>query len=131
MRQCKDCKAEGLAPTRSAPNPGPRCASHHRLVKKARSLVSHGQAIQKKYGITAEDYDNLYKFQGGKCAICQRATGARRRLAVDHNHATGEVRGLLCSICNKLLGQARDSPEFFVRAAEYLTAPPFRRMRHV
>lgn len=86
--------------------------------------------MKKTYGITAEEYDALYRWQGGRCAICRRATGAARRLAVDHNHETGEVRGLLCKPCNRYgLGMfARDNPEVLDRAAEYLRNPPARRV---
>jgi hypothetical protein len=71
----------------------------------------------------------LYEAQGGRCYICQRATGARRRLAVDHNHATGEVRGLLCKPCNRdVLGHLRDNTEALQRAIDYLTNPPARRV---
>lgn len=98
--RCKDCRAEGVQTVRSAPHPGPRCATHHRLEKKRRSQVAHGRHVEKTYGITGEEYDYLYQQQNGKCAICQRATGARKRLAVDHNHETGAVRGLLCGPCN-------------------------------
>jgi hypothetical protein len=82
--------------------------------------------VQKTYSLGPGQYDQLYEFQGGKCWLCQRATGARKRLAVDHNHETGEVRGLLCGPCNKLIGWYRDSPETFERAAAYLRQPPAR-----
>lgn len=76
--------------------------------------------VSKTYGLEAGEYDRRYKAQGGKCAICQVATGAYRRLAVDHNHSTGTVRGLLCSPCNQFIGRLRDSPDAFLRAHKYL-----------
>ena len=76
--------------------------------------------VMKTYGLEAGAYDQLYIEQGGVCAICRRATGASKRLAVDHDHETGRVRGLLCSVCNKLVGYFRDSPEAFRRGADYL-----------
>jgi hypothetical protein len=80
-----------------------------------------------EYGITAEEYAKILDAQGGKCYLCQRATGARKRLSVDHDHKTGEVRGILCGPCNRdVLGHARDSIEFFERCIEYLTNPPAR-----
>lgn len=63
------------------------------------------------------------------CAICGPWTGRKgttRALAVDHNHATGEVRGLLCSTCNLFLGAIRDDPRAFDRARDYLVNPPGR-----
>nr|WP_279494490.1 endonuclease VII domain-containing protein [Actinocrispum wychmicini] len=85
--------------------------------------------MQATYGITAEQYAALYTLQGGRCAICRRATGRGKRLAVDHNHATGEVRGLLCKPCNRdVLGHLRDDVSAFERAIAYLTDPPALRM---
>ncbi|TQF03959.1 hypothetical protein E6W39_19095 [Kitasatospora acidiphila] len=78
------------------------------------------------YGLKAGEYDALLAAQGGGCAICR---GVRRyRLAVDHNHRTGLVRGLLCNMCNsRLLTAARDKPEVLRSAADYLDAPPARK----
>ncbi len=124
--RCKDCIAEGVTTVRPTPHPGPRCTTHHRAEKRSRTKGSHDKYVQKTYGLEPGQYAELYAAQGGKCAICQRATGATRRLAVDHCHATGEVRGLLCKFDNRLLGIARDDPAFFLRAAAYLVAPPAR-----
>lgn len=81
------------------------------------------------YGLRLGEYAALYAAQGGKCALCLRATGARKRLAVDHDHATGEVRGLLCGVCNRTLGHFRDDPQAFLRCAAYLNQPPARLLR--
>lgn len=91
---------------------------------KRRSEATHARHILATYGITADEYLAIYEYQGGRCALCRRATGKTRRLAVDHCHATGRVRGLCCKFCNRLLGFARDSAEFFRRCAAYLESPP-------
>ncbi len=130
-RVCKDCAAEGLPLTRPATKPGPRCATHSRVFKKAAGQRAHGKAVEAKYGITAGQYADLYAFQGRVCALCLVANGKTKRLAVDHDHATGKVRGLLCGPCNQMLGQARDQIAFFERAADYLRQPPFERMNNV
>lgn len=70
--------------------------------------------VEKKYGISPEQYDAMFARQNGGCAVCGAPPG-RRRLAVDHNHATGVVRGLLCSSCNTALGSLRDDP-FLIRS---------------
>lgn len=120
---CKDCKSI----TRALIYPGPRCASCWRVEKARRAKVAHGSHVEKTYGITEEKYWELYEYQGGRCAICRRAMGKTKRLAVDHDHKTNEVRGLLCGPCNNVLGTiARDDPEVFDRAAEYLRNPPAR-----
>lgn len=77
------------------------------------------------YGITADEYWEIHSLQGGVCALCQRATGKVRKLAVDHDHKSGAIRGCLCKTCNaKILGHARDEIEFFERCIEYLKNPP-------
>ena len=88
------------------------------------SAKAHEAMVAKTYGITGDDYEALLKRQGGKCAIC-RARPKSKRLAVDHNHATGAVRGLLCSRCNHdLLGSAWDSMAIAVALWHYLNTPP-------
>ncbi|WKW87275.1 endonuclease VII [Mycobacterium phage Chargerpower] len=124
-KQCVDCVAEGITAKRKTPHPGPRCATHHRAKKRERSSGAWGARILATYGITADEYWEIYEFQGGRCYICQRANGKFKRLSVDHDHKTGIVRGLLCTMCNKYtLGWARDCIDFFKRAIAYLTNPP-------
>lgn len=124
-RVCRDCVAEGIGTNRAAPYPGPRCSTHHRQRRKQTSSRNHAKHIGVTYGITPEEYERIIEHQGGKCAICQRATGARRRLAVDHDHKTGYIRGCLCRTCNaKVLGHLRDDVEALQRAINYLKHPP-------
>jgi hypothetical protein len=95
--------------------------------KKLRDFFSH---ILRTYGLTEAGYRALYAAQGGRCYICRRASGKGRMLAVDHNHLTGEIRGLLCSgslsanTCNRLI--AIYTPEALERAVEYMRNPPAR-----
>lgn len=72
------------------------------------------------YGITTEDYNKLYQAQKGKCAICGGKQTSGENLDVDHNHKTGEVRGLLCHSCNKGIGLLKDSPRILKLALKYL-----------
>lgn len=124
-KRCKDCVAENITTNRKiVPGSGGRCATHHRAFKNKRKDYTHSEHIMRLYGLTSEEYWQIYRFQGGTCAICQRATGARRKLAVDHDHATGAVRMLACTRCNRMMGHLRDDPEAFERAAECLRNPP-------
>ena len=89
--------------------------------KYQRSVVD--ATLRYKYGIGFDDYERLLAAQGGGCAICGNKRSHSKgggRFHVDHCHATGVVRGLLCQGCNTTLGQMRDSPELLKRAAEYL-----------
>ena len=77
------------------------------------------------YGITIEQYESMLMQQNNVCAICLRAEtatnrGKVKRLAVDHCHTTGKVRGLLCHNCNTTLGKYEDKPELIKRFIEYL-----------
>lgn len=129
---CKDCKEQGLPLNRPAPKVGPRCWTHHNERRRALRLRSKESRVSAVYSITPAQYDALYAAQGGKCAICRIATGARKRLAVDHDHACcigpkscGRcVRGLVCSVCNDVLAHSRDNPAYFERAAAYLRQWP-------
>ena len=76
-----------------------------------------------KYGLNIEKYDELFKSQSGKCAICGKSSkemADKKRLAVDHDHKTGQIRGLLCSDCNTMLGHFHDDPKLCIKAASYL-----------
>ena len=78
---------------------------------------------RRKYGITVEEYDQMLIDQSGCCAICGSDTPQRklsRNFAVDHNHVTGGVRGLLCERCNRGIGQFKDCSELLDAAASYL-----------
>lgn len=136
--RCKDCRADGISTARPAPHPGPRCATHHRAELRRRRLAAAGRRVARVYSLTPEQYAALYEAQGRRCAICRRATGATRRLAVDHDHSCCPgptscgrcVRGLLCGPCNDGLAHARDDPEHFRRAIAYLQRPPATRLSH-
>jgi hypothetical protein len=83
------------------------------------------QQINYKFGITVDDYSRLFTKQGGRCAICGRPETATRGgktkwLAVDHDHETGKVRGLLCQTCNSALGLLNDDITLLLSARDYL-----------
>lgn len=92
--------------------------------KACSSMAAHARRVQDNYGITPERYAEILKQQGGKCAVC-RNTPRTIRFAVDHDHKTGEVRGILCKRCNHdLLGGGHDDIAILWRAVEYLLFPP-------
>ena len=79
-----------------------------------------GGHLKKRFGLTLDEYDQLWASQGGVCIGCGDDNIAGRRLAVDHDHKTGEIRGLLCDRCNRALGSCKDSPAILRRLADYL-----------
>lgn len=79
--------------------------------------------LKKKFGITEADYLDLLEEQMYCCKICNKhesENSANRNLAVDHNHETGEIRGLLCDPCNRGLGLFKDNPLVMQKALDYL-----------
>ena len=106
--QCKDCRA------RVAKKRYSRAAVRRNEIERATR-----RNLRVKYGLTAEDYNKMSADQHNVCAICQ-LPDERRRLAVDHCHQTGQVRGLLCDRCNRGIGYLRDSAEIALAAARYL-----------
>lgn len=81
--------------------------------------TSRSNRYKREYGITVEDYDRMFEEQKGLCKLCGRNPHTKTRLSVDHNHATGQVRGLLCVPCNRSLGLLED-PNWREKALAYL-----------
>jgi dCMP deaminase len=89
-------------------------------VLRCKACTSQHTPMQREYGLTLTDYNHRLELQGGVCAICKRPPEANKRLAIDHDHATGKIRGLLCMKCNLLLGYAEDNLTFIRASASYL-----------
>lgn len=88
------------------------------LTPKDRKRNNH---YLRTYGITLEQYNELLKKQGYRCWICRRHESEfKTKLAVDHNHRTKEVRGLLCTHCNRSVVGRHHDPELLRKAADYL-----------
>jgi hypothetical protein len=92
-------------------------ARRERPEVKAREREGH---LKRKFGITQERYAELLAAQGGGCAVCRRKAKPGRSLHVDHDHATGEVRGLLCFSCNAALGHLADDPDRIHALSRYV-----------
>lgn len=79
-----------------------------------------------KFGINSSDWDKMFLKQNGKCAICKKAEKAKTNsgkimnLAVDHDHKTGKIRGLLCGACNQGIGLLKEKISLFESAISYL-----------
>jgi hypothetical protein len=96
------------------------CHNRKGRESKERNGGARHYHLMRRYGIGAKDVDRLIAMQGGACAICGRPDPQH----VDHDHATGRVRGILCFNCNGGLGQFADDPRRLVSAIRYLRHPP-------
>lgn len=100
----------------------PHCGVCWSKIRKDRSPEKIREYnLRKSFGITIAEYEEMLESQGGTCAIC-RGTESVGRLAVDHCHSTGKIRGLLCTNCNQAIGKFKDSGPLLLRAIEYLAA---------
>ncbi len=97
-----------------------KIVKEHRKSNPEKVHVTDRRAwLKKTYNITPKEYDKIFESQGGRCAICRKEESLGKRLAVDHNHTTGEIRGLLCFRCNTKLAHIEDI-EFVIKAKVYL-----------
>lgn len=132
LGECKICDAEVTLVLRVHEHEGKTCFTPVRrfndgprpgdFVGKdvALSKACESKGHRKALGVSEDDYAEMLDHRDGKCWICGRAEPTKNRtLAVDHDHRTGAVRGLLCTACNRRLGATTDS-EWLRRAAEYL-----------
>ena len=80
------------------------------------------QYLKRRFGISLKVYDFLFTRQKGCCAICgiKQSKFPKRAFAVDHNHKTKKIRGLLCDPCNRGLGYFKDNPKLLYKALGYL-----------
>lgn len=86
-----------------------------------RTAPQRERRLLEKYGLTEAAYGAMLAAQGNACGICRRPIRDHGKpLHVDHDHATGRVRGLLCSPCNQALGIFGDTAEGLRRALDYL-----------
>lgn len=75
--------------------------------------------LRKRFGITSDQFDRMLRRQKGVCGLCKGPPGARQ-FAVDHDHVSGSVRGLLCRGCNVGIGNLKDDPKLLEKAAGYI-----------
>lgn len=97
-----------------------RYALKHYYANPAKSQLKRERQKLRQWGLTVEAYEQLLTEQGGVCAICSRPCPSGRKLAVDHDHETGRVRGLLCGVCNRGLGYFKDDKGLLEAAVLYL-----------
>lgn len=141
-QQAYQCEVNPVRPIADGTGPGTgvaaRCATHLREFNRIQGKKARAARTTRERGISGEESAELLLFQGGKCWLCRRATGASKSLAHDHDHNHCEgvtscrdcLRGRLCSLCNRMLGHLRDDPDAFQRTADYLRGDtPWKRLQ--
>ena len=122
-RQCRTCATAKKIRWRLA-NPEKHKAASQRWRDNHREqhlIVIKITKMQKKYGLTLDQYHALFESQGERCPCCGNVLEALApNTHVDHDHVTNRVRGLLCNGCNQGLGSFRDNPQTLRKAAEYV-----------
>jgi hypothetical protein len=95
------------------------CSENSKRWRSENKEYNRDYNLKRLYGVGIDQYYEMYSSRDGRCDICgeHREYGA---LCVDHCHSTSRVRGLLCNICNLVLGQFKDNPILFKSAIEYL-----------
>lgn len=119
---CKSCKTEKTMQWRS------NNKEHYNKTQRDYQATVHpekryGHEIKRRYGCTLEQYNVMLTKQEGKCALCDTLHNPavkKGRLFVDHCHKTGNVRALLCSGCNSMLGYAKDDTRILLEAVAYI-----------
>jgi hypothetical protein len=98
-----------------------------RSYRQATPHLEKNRALRDSFGLSLDEYSKMLEAQGGVCAICNqpethKRNGKLKALAVDHDHKSGAIRGLLCSDCNTGIGKLKDDPKVLQSAIQYLTS---------
>lgn len=123
-KQCSTC-TQWLATSSFYSNAKTKDGLATKCIDCARS-----DALQRGYGISADRYAEMLTEQKGVCAICGGVNKDGRKLFVDHDHDTTAVRGLLCNLCNRGIGNLRDSIAYLEAAIRYLKEHGARSRKH-
>lgn len=129
--KCKTCAAEWAKSER-----GRESARKNRENNKEKMYAHRRTKVEEKreydyrlkYGIGIGEYDKMFSAQSGVCAICGNEQGDGKRLCIDHDHKSGDIRGLLCYKCNHAIGKAEDNPQRLQKMIDYLISPPARKI---
>lgn len=124
---CKVCR-RAITAEHARRNPEKKKVAYQQWADQNKShLAKKSREYKHRYlfGLEPEDYRDLVEAQGGVCAICRTAGN---RLCVDHDHGTGEVRGILCTKCNLTLGYYENGLKMKTHIDSYLSTPPARKV---
>lgn len=123
QRQCKKCRLVYIAKWQASPSGRPRKQQYSRnyaATPRAKTL-QRAARYRKHYNSSFEAYSLQLTAQAGRCALCDRLPVAgEKHFSFDHDHVTGETRGVLCFSCNTGLGCFKDDPDLLRKALSYL-----------
>ncbi len=118
---CKECKAQEAREKRRTDPEAARAAYNLKRTAPNRVRSTFANALRRKYGMTLEDYARMLNDQDLKCGCCFNSIEpAGRHVHVDHCHATGTIRAILCSMCNHAVGNVGDDPGAALLLVDYL-----------
>ena len=123
-RKCEFPGCKSLGQKRKEGTRRRLCTKHHKM-KYGMDWRGRRTKLRRQYGMSLQDYDSLLQSQEGVCGICKRNVRPRRgdivyHMAVDHDHRTGKVRGILCYWCNTRIGLVREDVGWMASATKYL-----------
>lgn len=121
---CRPCNSRKAQEWQAAhPHAMVRYQASHNIARKARRADADyalAESLRDLHSLSLAEYRVMETAQANLCAICGRRAGPKDRLQVDHDHASGRIRGLLCGSCNKGLGLFGDDPQRLRSALRYL-----------
>ena len=129
--QCKSCNKEHEQNSREIQRNQKSMSCEHYKPSNWSGLERSDNMMRKQYGISTAEFAALLEFQGNCCAICSKPIAAlRRRINIDHDHSTNQVRGILCTGCNTGLGHLGDDMSGLQKAMAYLQNQPFNQFKN-
>jgi hypothetical protein len=124
---CRLCRAEYMRNYNQRPEAKEKRRAYYQNAKTANpnfmALACRGSrryVLLRKYGVSLEQYEAMQEAQAGLCAICHKPPSGKNQLSLDHDHASGQIRELLCVKCNTLLGFANDDLALLQAAIAYV-----------
>lgn len=120
--RCYECNREAVKKSYKKHREKTLIRTRERYYRTPREKINKSYRkwiLSSKFGISIDEYNNLLEIQNGVCAICKNFN-KEKNLAVDHDHETGKIRGLLCSRCNLGIGQFNDNIQLLSDAISYL-----------
>ena len=127
----RPCECRACDRTRSAAKYAANPEKHKQTIAKCVAAnpekykqASKANYLKRIYSLTLDAYAQLLTAQDGVCAICHQPEPNKQALSVDHDHATGRLRGLLCGSCNRGIGLLQDSPAIITAALDYIQHQP-------